>query len=85
MEFKGSKSPWDVEGKFVYCDDSLGSAVCQFDLDYIKKEQQKANAKLISKAPEMLEMLNEILADKDWKEDIDFNKIKQLIKEATSV
>ncbi|MFY7733753.1 MAG: hypothetical protein ACOVSR_09745 [Bacteroidia bacterium] len=47
----------------------------------------KANALLISKAPEMLEMLKELhetLKDFDgWREE--FNKIENLIKEATEI
>ena len=55
------------------------------------KEDAKANAKLISKAPEMLEMLNkckdalyELSSLQDgWDEDI--HELKKLIKEATTI
>lgn len=53
--------------------------------DY-KNINGKANALLISKAPEMLEMLKEILYGKeDGRNYINENDIKKLIKEATTL
>jgi hypothetical protein len=57
--------------------------------DVIRAEkdiEQKANALLISKAPEMLEMLKQCLYRLENSNHRDFpNKIKQLIKEATEL
>ena len=93
-EFKGTKGKWVVEkthekGKWIqnedggYCAVSAGSTL----------EESKANALLISKAPEMLEMLNRVLNDVDfsstlWGNDAGIilsEEIEQLIKEATEL
>ena len=54
-----------------------------------KIDETKANALLISKAPEMLEMLQKVV-DEYYSDEIEadrtfINKIKQLIKEATEI
>lgn len=52
-------------------------------------EQAKANALLISKAPEMLKLLEKLISD--YRNDIDYvssttaNEIQKLIKEATEI
>lgn len=62
MEFKGSKGKWFIDGdKWIFTDDKseYGDIICappeEWDLSMINWE---ANALLISKAPEMLEMLD---------------------------
>ena len=94
MEFKGTKGKWYLRENFctiasnknnllarVY--DAKGNALHpEIEQDF---EVVKANALLISKAPEMLEMLNLLLEGGDsipeWKKE----KAKQLIKEATEL
>jgi hypothetical protein len=95
MEFKGTKVKWVkeitkknkitvkignrvIELGTLYEDDCRVASCC--------KLEENANALLISKAPEMLEMLKKIQAETDphgnskrW------NEIQQLIKEATEL
>ncbi len=86
-EFKGTKGKWKVD---KYEKDSSGRA-CYRIHTYIRPmdSQMKANAQLISKAPEMLEMLNHILFTVFWNGSNlnlhDKEKIEQLIKEATTI
>jgi len=93
MEFKGTKGKWEVcwcqqnsirEAKYPYANAPI--ARC-FDDTIDNTGQALANAKLMAKSPEMLEMLEECLDtfqcedsnDRDLK-----RRIEQLIKEATS-
>lgn len=78
MEFKGTK-------KFNVTYHTTSVFPYKYVVSDIQEtvEEAEANALLISKAPEMLEMLNRILQ-------INFNdeiqkEIKQLIKEATKI
>lgn len=97
MEFKGTKGKWDLHENITlnnqsgFYMQSIGS-----DLDnkmlvsnsYGHTEEEcLSNAKLISKAPEMLEMLVDI---RDWiDKDINVSEcrtqIDELIKEATTI
>ena len=83
-EFKGTKGKWVVEkthekGKWIqnedggYCAISAGST----------KEESEANALLISKAPEMLQMLIDIRDTLENGDTPHIYKIDELIKEAT--
>lgn len=85
-EFKGTKGKWEVSeandnSGLHYIQSSFRNALvartCYMPLS-------KANALLISKAPEMLEMLKSILASEHLKGTIEESKVKQLIKSATS-
>ena len=93
-EFKGTKGKWEydkyksisVNGKTILINGCIGTT-CHED------EEPMANALLISKAPEMLEMLK-IARDKflDLKHDKNLpelqeiqDQIEQLIKEATQL
>ncbi len=97
MEFKGTKGKWEV-----YTPDHIGCTNVKFGRDIwdgfveiwhhqSSKEEAKANAQLISKAPEMLKALEEVLGKIDWSYEsfgsteglIIKTKIEQLIKEAT--
>jgi hypothetical protein len=87
MEFKGTKGKWFIwrEDLIVTDYDTKEDVVCI--KPQIKNiENWKANALLISKAPEMLEMLQSLLNES---EDIVHSEIKkhieQLIKEATEI
>lgn len=100
MEFKGTKGKWDVgeiDPTRVWSDDpktciAWSTNEAQNRDFYIDKglEEMKYNAKLISKAPEMLEMLKELLIDV---EEINIpssmndtvSRLKKLIEEATKI
>ena len=108
MEFKGTKGKWEVYNpNHIGCinvsfgkNDGFTGYVELWHHYFENKEEAKANALLISKAPEMLEMLKYFTAfpDKDFDEEftgytpygmtVDIRKIKeakQLIKEATEL
>jgi len=53
----------------------------------VSEEQEIANAKIISKAPEMLDMLKAIVKANDWDmlHQANFEQIKKLINEATEI
>jgi hypothetical protein len=91
MEFKGTKGKWILEdGKEIMCNNNLISTGYGFMVKnrYTVTEESRANALLISKAPEMLEMLQLTLveletgAKKHWEI---YGMIEQLIKEATEL
>ncbi len=92
MEFKGTKGKWyyDKEKSKVRKEDGNTLCVCYYS-NIINKEECEPNALLISKAPEMLEMLKElcnvILCYEQQTASISNNKLKaeQLIKEATEI
>lgn len=85
-EFKGTKGKWfthkgsnyvGVVGKPTRITHVNGSNLLDEDF---------ANALLISKAPEMLDMLNNILKErKEVGNHVPFQEIEQLIKEATEL
>ena len=90
MEFKGTKGKWYVEN-FKGCEsvctklDTQGDIICLIpdeDCDS-SRENWEANALLISKAPEMLEMLEKI-SEINFNEEIQ-KEVLQLIKEATEL
>ena len=64
-QFKGTPGPWERgDGNhggelLVYCDDALGSAICDATSHYnvIDKQTRIANLNLIAAAPELLEAL----------------------------
>lgn len=93
MEFKGTKEKWGI---LEYTSDlevgtEIGDLVCSIP---IKNEEYQANAKLISKAPELLERLKELYGAVSIYSDytnmpeyikIELQKSYQLIKEATEL
>ena len=100
--FKGTKAKWFVE-QDSYSNGWI-AITSDFDSDYDKMvctiygpltnvlgvlpEKTLANALLISKAPEMLEMLESIVSTWDTNQNFDeeyFNNIKNLIKQATEL
>lgn len=92
-EFKGTRGKWEarLKGKTasaVYCDNT------QICIRARSTTEVKADMLLISKAPEMLEMLNILLYDyKNYIQNISqdshrnnrINEIEQLIKQATEL
>ena len=69
-EFKHTPGPWERgDGNhggelLVYCNDTLGSAICDATSHYnvIDKQTRIANLDLIAAAPEMFEALREMVA-----------------------
>lgn len=87
MEFKGTKGKWGVKNgqicSSVYCGEE------QIALKGRSNLEARANMLLISKAPELLDLLNRIsgeilrsdfVLDEKW-----YDKIQKLINEATNV
>jgi hypothetical protein len=89
MEFKGTKGKWEINPKAsrnVRCN-NLTIANCSSGQNGENEIEEKANALLISKAPEVLEMLNELISANPmhdgWHEKI--LKANKLIQEATTI
>jgi hypothetical protein len=101
MEFKGTKGNWKIS-----TDNEMGTLITsthpqnrdiatiwKYDATFLENREAKANALLISKAPEMLEMLKKVLIHVDWSYEtwtsnhglIIEEEIKELIKEATEL
>jgi len=86
MEFKGTKSKWEVQfdtagyPSVIYED---GNFIC----DVIGADiEAKANAQLIANAPKMLEMLNRIFIEKcNGVNNIDYSEIEKVINQATKI
>lgn len=107
MEFKGTLGKWEYEKElwhnasyenrlWMYTKKgSICQTLCEVNGFGISKQEAKANALLISKAPEMLEMLNyisenteQICNDSGMGYIIDYDymdKIIELIKQATEL
>jgi len=94
MKYRGTKGQWYVIWDknatihSVNMDEKIFATyptIATINSTLINFEEFRANALLISKAPEMLEMLKNIyfLLENDIK--IDIKEIKQLIKEATKL
>ena len=101
--FKGTKGKWHMmTGGFakkgnpenmvqVYATNDDLEMICKVYQDGILTasiQNWKANALLVSKAPEMLEMLESIVSTWDTNQNFDeeyFNNIKNLIKKATEL
>ena len=85
MEFKGTKSKWYIN--------RFGNVFTKNEEDaymtsLMNKEYKEVNALLISKAPEMLEIIKLLidrLEENDLKELSAVKRAKQLIKEATEI
>lgn len=84
-EFKGTKDKWVLLIGYKSCGVSIGNrSTMVFSSDC---EEDKSNALLISKAPEMLEMLKEVLAGEiqPIEYQSDWDMVNELIKSATEV
>ncbi len=88
MGFKGTKGKWSciLGNEQQFSKIIIGKKNYEIRLDLEQIEEEKANALLISKAPEMLEMLGKLC------DELEFHKIslmaiqaRQLIKEATEL
>ena len=99
MDFKGTKGKWFsycLDSKPHYCFANDGEiTICGFYKRQdtgrdLSDEELRANALLISKAPEMLEMLREFVERWDFVNsqlfhNAEIEKARQLIKEATEL
>jgi len=88
MEFKGTKGKWTIKGdNNVKVFEKLIACAYGFDVEkeYTYTDETKANVLLISKAPEMLEMLKGILNSKQLDDHFLSMEIKKLIEEATKI
>lgn len=83
MEFKGTKGKWVSNGNDVLIDDRSRQIQLEYNCGGFGIEREY-NALLISKAPEMLEMLKEIIYSDSDVEDV-YRRAKQLIKQATEL
>ena len=95
MEFKGTKGKWNYE-KGTYLENTIffhfnnGEIIKVSNINDNDEatEETKANALLISRAPEMLEILNRIhydISNRGCLNNVGLNDIEQLIKEATEL
>ena len=86
-QFKGTKGKWSAWGQdmVIAKEDIEDDVICIKPQIKSSQKNWEANALLISKAPEMLEMLNDILEAQDSGETFHSYKIEQLIKEATEL
>jgi hypothetical protein len=93
MEFKGTKGKWwscciKTTPHYVFSAGGDDTVICAFSKrqdmrDELPDEEFRANALLISKAPEMLEMLKRLIQP-----DLDISDLieaENLIKEATEL
>ena len=93
-QFKGTKSPWLIKGKSrigSICINVNGSSIDVWNDvvnqygETVTEEEATANAKLISCAPELLEMLQELYAS-GCRVTIEKSiQIKELITKATTI
>jgi hypothetical protein len=97
MEFKGTKGKWwscciKTTPHYVFSAGGDNTVICAFSKkqdmrDELPDEEFRANALLISKAPEMLNELENIVDcwDKNVFQELDIDAIRKLIKEATEL
>jgi hypothetical protein len=90
-EFKGSTGTWSIADNNIITSDEQDICTVNIYLDaYMDSENAKqevicrSNALLISKAPQMLEMLKRVLEEDYCTPDTD-KDIQQLINEATTI
>ena len=80
-EFKGTNETWFLSGLEIV---SMPRQVKICKVSGSTYDEARANALLISKAPEMLEMLEKVLSEYTC-DPSTHNEIEQLIKEATEL
>jgi len=86
-EFKGTPGKWGVYGtdNCIFIENDNAEHICAINSVNISLQEAKSNAKLIATAPEMLEMLEDILeAFKENNFEISAHEIEELIKKVTS-
>lgn len=91
MEFKGTKGKWKLSGKTKSypISEIVSSVETDLEIAYVLPKvsgTREANAKLIASAPEMLEMLKDILSGmKNENYEVCQTEIQELIKKATTI
>jgi hypothetical protein len=97
MEFKGTKGKWEVGSskRSVVNNEKVIARMCFNDgLGIFENDEPEYNAKLISKAPEMLDTLKNLVSDFDnllseydieWQQAGYLEHARQLIKQATEL
>jgi threonine synthase len=92
MEFKGTKGKWylqeftDAYTNIIRVKTETSDAIYLGSSSQNPNPEYRYNALLISKAPEMLEMLKELKDRLEYYNDtVSVNEIEQLIKEATEL
>lgn len=96
MEFKGTKTEWEVI-EHNLCETSIcsnGKTICKFELDDIEEEdltendlteeENSYNIQLIKHSKEMLYLLKDLLHDKGLNE-VSRREVELLIKQATEL
>lgn len=91
--FKGTKGKWvfganTVEGILISSTHTQNRDVCTvwaYDVDFLEIQETKANALIISKAPEMLECLQSLENDNNAIPKFMWDRIQSLIKYATEL
>lgn len=87
--FKGTKGKWELEDTEIFSEEGnlLGGVYGEYhDNMYYYTETTYANALLMSKAPEMLEMLEEAMSLLGNLGELEIaREIQQLIKDATEL
>lgn len=93
-EFKGTKTEWQLSRgakTFVYALNEKGTNAFSLNINNDGRtplEEQQANALLISKSTEMLEMISELLKELEfhgYRNSTTIYKANDLIKEATTL
>lgn len=86
MKFQGTKGNWKCVGNSVYVQSNKPKTIADCENRHLKGNEEQYNALLISKAPEMLEMLKRCAdAFDSLHQPFISDNIKQLIKEATQL
>ena len=93
-EFKGTKGKWYLENytdhytNIVRCDNGVHNTIFLGSTTQCGGEEARANALLMSKAPEMLEMISELLKElafHGYQHSTTIYNAHNLIKEATTI
>lgn len=88
-EFKGTKTEWyaiQFGSMFLIQDDNFYEARNIFDIEDVGEEKAKANIQLAKHAPEMLEMLKDLVRLNDLGHQVgQFDKANELIQKATTI
>jgi len=95
MEFKGTKGKWKSKELAVMSDTNrqiCGCYIMKFTHDlrgrYISDTEGKANALLISKSPELLEAVSELIKELEfhgYNHSTAINNARELIKQTTEL
>jgi hypothetical protein len=72
---------------YLICNNNLGRIIAELQPDSVSKIECEANAKLIAAAPEMLELLQELLEwwdyDQSWRPADEMNSVREILKKVS--